>query len=105
MKNTDLAKLKLKAVRVIVDRHAKGPAMVAAGKAQRDSLLRALIPLYAARDIAAHFRNGVSMRDELVTSGVTQAFWRGHRVKVQATVMAKALPGARARGCRSPRTA
>lgn len=62
-------------------RHPRGKKLAAAGK-YVDSLLRALIPLYVAERYGA---------ENLVTSGVTQKVWRALGVKVQATVIAKAL--------------
>jgi hypothetical protein len=74
-------KEKTKRLQETFNRHRRAADLAAAGK-QRDSLLRALIPLYIAHT------DGI---ENLITCGVTQRFWRAHRVKVQATVMAKAL--------------
>jgi hypothetical protein len=63
------------------ERHPRRAKLVLAGQ-HRDSLLRALIPLYVAQRYGAQ---------NLVTCGVTQKVWRAFGVRVQSTVMAKAL--------------
>jgi hypothetical protein len=79
--STDAMMQKLDVVRLALRVSPKVRALKKAGR-QRDSLLRALVPLYVTRHLRA---------DELVTSGVTQRFWADQGVTVQATVMAKAL--------------
>jgi hypothetical protein len=72
---------KTKLVAKALAQHPHGVALTRAGKTQRDSLLRALIPLYVARAGLEH----------AVTSGVIQRLWLRHGLKLQATVMAKVL--------------
>lgn len=62
-------------------RHPRGIRLVMAGY-PGDSLLRALVPLYSTE------RYGL---EGIITSGVTQKVWAAHGIRVQATVMAKAL--------------
>jgi hypothetical protein len=80
MTNTDLLKARTHLVITAVRRHRLGQQLIEAGKRHRDSLLRALIPLYATRAFQV-----------IVTSGATQRLWAEHGVNVQATVMARAL--------------
>lgn len=79
------AQLRVKAstqlVLASVAMHRRRDELRKVGK-QRDSLLRALVPLYVVRG---------TLLEGLITSGVTRQFWSTYGVKVQATVMAKAL--------------
>lgn len=76
---TTTARLRATMVLEALQRHHRKLDLVKVGK-HRDSLLRALIPLCLMQNSG--------MR---VTSGTTQRLWRKFGVKVQATVMAKAL--------------